>query len=1352
MKITTAISRNCLGMPASMQFVCAAAMLVFAAGSSPLATQAQDSVFSAASTVSPQVAHRITKAIDEGQLLRLTGNVHPLAQARFDQGAASDAMPMDRMLLLLNRSPEQEATLRQLLEDQLTLNSPKRHVWLTPAQFGAQFGPSDADIETINNWLTSKGFHGIKVGAGRSFIEFSGNVGQVRDAFRTQIHAYSVKGETHYANSSDPQIPVALSPLVAGIVSLHNFPRKSHSHSLGTFRRTKETGVIQPLFSFAGCGSATGSQCNGVGPGDFAKIYNVPSNLDGTGQTIAVVGDSNIDITDAQQYRAMFGLPTNDPTVILNGPDPGIIADEGEADLDVQLSGGVAPKAAIKFVVSEDTLTALGIDLSALYIIDNNIAGVMSESFGGCESGIGTTGNAFYNALWEQAAAQGITVLVSTGDNGSANCDDPNSSDFAVGGLAVSGLASTPFNVAVGGTDFTYSTPSPSSVYWNVTNGASGVSAKSYIPEIPWSDSCAFNGLTGCTPTIVNGNSSNLIDLVAASGGPSSVYTKPAWQTGTNGMPADGKRDTPDISLFASNGQNNSFYITCQKDASMTATCDLNSPFQDFTGVGGTSASVQAFAGVMALINQSQATGGNLAPRQGNANYILYKLYKSNGAKVCTSNPAAAGNGTCIFYDITTGNISVACQGGSPNCSNTNGGANQYGVLVSAGIPAWTATTGYDLATGLGSVNVTNLAAAWSGVGLTGTTTAITASPSGAIAHGSNASFTVHVSATAGTPTGQVSLIATPTGAAQAGIGPFTLSSGTATFSTSLLPGGTTYSVVAHYSGDGTFAQSDSAPVTVTVNKESSKTFVGLVTFDANNNIISANANASVYGSPYILRIDVTNSAGTQNASGTQNTCSTNLATGALPINGLPCPTGNVTVTDNSAPLNDFTSGSNIAVLTTQGFAEDQPINLSGGTHNIIATYAGDNSYTGSVSATDSITISKAATSVALPGPTSGTTTQPVTLTANISTGSNGGAPTGTVTFTSGTTTLGTAPVTGTAFNGTSPASGSATLAFTFTSTGTKSVTASYSGDINYVSAGPSTAISVSVTQGTTGSFAVSGTPVSVTAGATGASTITVTPSNGFTGAVQVNCAGTGLPPGVTCTPNPLTITVTGAAPVTGQLTIAVAAPSTALTASNISKNQPVFATSNASPPDTGNTPGWWTLSAGTGLSAVLLLFWPGLGGRKRMRAALGLGLLCVVSFTLGCGGGSSGGGGGGGGSTPAATHTTISVTSAKLPSTMNNFAFTVTVTASGATPTGQVQLFDGTTALGLATAVTNGTVALTTGLGAVGTHSITAHYLGDSTTAASSSGALSLTVTGTATVPITTTPTGTGNITLTIQ
>ena len=286
------------------------------------------------------------------------------------------------------------------------------------------------------------------------------------------------------------------------------------------------------------------------------------------------------------------------------------------------------------------------------------------------------------------------------------------------------------------------------------------------------------------------------------------------------------------------------------------------------------------------------------------------------------------------------------------------------------------------------------------------------------------------------------------------------------------------------------------------------------------------------------------------------------------------------------------------------------------------------------------------------------------------------------------------------------------------------------------------------------GTFNITATPVTATAGSSGVSTITVTPNGGFTGTVQVTCAGTGLPPGVSCNPNPLSIAITGSTAVSAGLTVLVAAPSTTLSASSISSgHRTVYAAANSIPPANSNgtqLSAWWTLRASSGLGSIALLLFSGLRGRKQLRAALGLALLCVLSFTLGCGGGSSGGGGGGG--TQAATHTTLTVTNTKQASTSNNFAFIVAVTSSGAIPAAQVQLFDGSSALGLPVSLSNGSASINTGLPTIGTHAVTAHYLGNSSSLPSASGALSLTVTGSTSVPLTTTPSGSANINLTIQ
>src|ERR1700730_14120793 len=501
------------------------------------------------------------------------------------------------------------------------------------------------------------------------------------------------------------------------------------------------------------------------------------------------------------------------------------------------------------------------------------------------------------------------------------------------------------------------------------------------------------------------------------------------------------------------------------------------------------------------------------------------------------------------------------------------------------------------------------------------------------------------------------------------------------------------------------------------------------------------------------MRVNVTNASGTE--------CSANLNNGTIPpVNTIPCPTGNASLTDNGSPLNDFTVSntgvtSNVVPLNRQGFLEDHPIQLPAGNHSIVAAYAGDNSYISSSSAADAISITKASTTVSMNPTPNASTNSPIALSATVNTGSSGVGPTGTMTFSSAGTILGTAPVVGTAANLTptpfTPASGTATFNATFTTTGAKNVTASYSGDSNYSSSGPSTAVSVNVIS--SGSFNITATPVTVTAGSSNVSTITVTPSGGFTGNVQVTCAGTGLRPGAPWPPHPLTITVTGTAPVTGALTVLVAAPSATLSASRFSpEHHPFYAVAKVRPPTNskGRLSAWWTVTTGSGLSSILLVLFPALLGRKQLRAALGLALLCVLSFTLGCGGGGSGGGGGG--TTHVATRTTLIVTTAKQASTNNNFAFTVAVTSSGAAPTGQVQLFDGSTALGLPVSMSSGAAAINTGLPTIGTHAVSAHYLGDTATLPSASGALNLTVTGTTSLPLAAAPSGSGSINLTIQ
>ncbi|HEY5030307.1 MAG TPA: protease pro-enzyme activation domain-containing protein [Candidatus Angelobacter sp.] len=538
------------------------------------------------------------RSINEADRVITHGNVHPLARAEFDRGSADLNLPMENMILQLSPRASAKADLDTLLADLQNPKSPNFHHFLTPQEFGLRFGPTDQDVADAANWLKSHGFRIEQIGNGKLWINFSGNVQQVEQAFQTNIRQFEVDGQIHYANATDPSIPRAFASLVQGVVSLHDFPLK-HDANLRQ---------LPPNFNLA-----NGS--NALAPGDFATIYNLTplynAGIDGTGQTIAIVGRTDIVLGDVQFFRSNFLLPAKDPVFIHNLNPPGDLhgTEEGEADLDVEWSGAVAKNATIDFVISKSTHTSDGADLSAQFIVDNNLAPVMSMSFSLCEASLGATRNSFFNNLWAQAAAQGITALVSTGDSGAAGCD----ADTALTGTvqAVSGISSTPNNVAVGGTEFN----DGAGGFWAAANNPDGSSALGPIPEIVWNES-------GTIP--VTGK-----DLFATGGGVSTLYAKPIYQAGP-GVPADGFRDVPDVAL---NSAAHTPYLIIQgHTANVTG----------LVGASGTSAAAPSFAGIMALVVQK--TG---AP-QGNANSVLYSMAATQFA-----------GGTAVFNDITSGNNSV---------------------------------------------------------------------------------------------------------------------------------------------------------------------------------------------------------------------------------------------------------------------------------------------------------------------------------------------------------------------------------------------------------------------------------------------------------------------------------------------------------------------------------------------------------------------------------------------------------------------------------------------------------------------------------------------------------------------
>jgi subtilase family serine protease len=627
---------------------------------------------------------RVIQAVDTSQVTAVRGNVHPLARPEFDQGRVDPSMPM-RATMTFKMTAAQQADLDALLAGQQERGSPDYQRWLTPEQFGSRFGLSQGDINKVTGWLESQGFHVENVPASRNMITFSGTAQQVESALRTEMHRYVVDGKAHYANGSDPSVPAALAEVVLGFRSLNNFQLKPRA-----LRK------MNPKFT------SSVSGFHFITPPDFATIYDVnPLYQQGitgmtgtTRQKIVVVGQSDVALSDIQAFRKNSGLPANDPQPIdSNNPslvglvvppgtaDPGMVStDIDEANLDVEWAGAIAPDATVIFIVGNQN-TGNGVSDALFYAITTSPipAPVISTSYGDCEANFSSTQITSLQALMQQANAEGITVLGPAGDNGPADCDfntNPNGPPITAStkGLAVDLPGALESVTSVGGTEFTEGSD-PSAIYWKTALGTDVVSsARMYIPEGAWNDTNTSIGLS------------------AGGGGSSTVIPKPTWQAGT-GVPNDGARDVPDVSFSAS--PIHDAYLICSEYVDPTTNqlmpwCTTNgfrntNPNPQFNGfldaVGGTSVGPPAMAGIVALINQKYHPSSG----SGNINPVLYPL---------------AAHSPTAFHDITTGDNQVPF---SPPCvASTQIGYN--------------ALPGYDLATGLGSIDAFVLVTNWTSV------------------------------------------------------------------------------------------------------------------------------------------------------------------------------------------------------------------------------------------------------------------------------------------------------------------------------------------------------------------------------------------------------------------------------------------------------------------------------------------------------------------------------------------------------------------------------------------------------------------------------------------------------------
>ena len=1141
-------------------------VLVLAAVASLLAAPAlgQESALTAA----PQPL--ISQPVDESQLTTLKGNTHPLARPEFDLGTAPASLPMERMLLVLKRSPAQESALRKLLDDQQDKASPNYHKWLAPEEFGKQFGPTESDMQTITSWLQS---HGFQVGTtkGRTVLEFSGSASQVQEAFHTAIHKYIVNGEQHWANASDPKIPTALTGAVAGIHTLHNFLKKPMSRFTGVKVRAQYVPGKAPLMTFS-------DGTHALGPQDYATIYNIAPlykenpPITGGGVTIGVVGRSDLygGGEDVYQFGQLFntGVELN---VVHNGADPGDLGggEEAEATLDATWSSVIAPGANVDFVVSASTDTTDGVDLSELYIIEGDFAAVMTESFGSCEYDVTNTEAQGIATMAEQAAAEGITYIVSSGDSGAEGCDNPNAESAATGPLSVNVLASSPYTVAAGGTLFNEN--GQTSKYWSGPSQTIASSALSYIPEDVWNESCSA---AKC------GQQAN---IWAGGGGASSIFAKPSWQSGVAGIPNDRARDLPDISLTAAGHDP---YLVC-----LEASCVPNLQGQVYLYfIYGTSAAAPSFAGIMALVNTKMAlVQGNSYIAQGQADYVLYRLAAAQTYSQCNgSNTSALPANTCVFNDITSGNNAVP---GEANYGTANA---QYA-----------ATAGYDLATGLGSVNVTNLVNQWSAVSFHPTTTTIVTATPTTITHGQPVNVNITVTSSSGTPTGSIEVLDVDQEGRRQSAGVFPLTGGSYVGQIPTLPGTfTTLAwLTATYGGDGTYAPGVAdwfGPMTV--NPEPSHTSMSAETLTLNGNqlYLQPLVGTASYGNMVYLRADVAGQS------------------------GLGTPSGTVTFTDANGdppiPGNPYAMNSQGTAVTAQGL-----FTLPAGAYSVTASYGSDYAFNASTSQPLNFTISPAATASTVTSSVSSVTENAtVTLTANIATGTSttpsfGAAPTGTVSFFANGTQISSVAVTGSYGLGSfpagpfSPSSARATLSTTALPTGSDSITATYSGDSNYATS-TSAAITVTVNPDFSLPTAGLGTVTISSPGGTGTVNLTITPGSGFNAAVNFSCFASTLPKGTAC----------GAASIPAGQTTGTMTVTTTSSRAMLRSQPPSYFLA------------WWTACGILPLAGMIVIWNP---RRRRGMALLSVLLMAILLLLPACGG-SGGGGGGGGGGTPAGQYT----------------------------------------------------------------------------------------------------------------
>ena len=1152
---------------------------------------AASTLFAISSPAQHPVA-RITAVVDDAERTTIPGTHPGRARTEDEAGRVPLGSKLQGVGIAFSRTSAQEADLQALLAAQQDPTSPLYHKWLTPEEFGARFGLADSDIAKVQSWLERYGFTVESVSRSKNRIIFSGTVDQVEAAFGTEIHYYKVNGETHFAPSRDVSVPAALSSVVQTVTNLSSFRPKSHISGPGPRR------AVSPDFTSSQSGN------HFLTPKDVATIYDInpayKAGYNGVGQSIAVVGQSAIVLSDIEHFQTAAGFAVKDPTLVLV-PNTGTATirsgDETESDLDLEYTSTIANGATIYFVYVGNNANNNVFD-SIQFAVTNRTAPIISVSYGLCETALGPSEYSSLNSILAQAASQGQSVIVAAGDTGSTDCYRETSLTPAQQqALAVDFPASSQYVTAMGGTEFPLAAvTSANTTYWQAANGSDLVSsALSYIPEQVWNDDSSAG-------------------LGSGGGGVSTLTPRPSWQTGVPGIPSGTFRFVPDISLTSS--ANNAGYLFCSSDTMTRVTGSCTNGFRDSTNVnltvaGGTSFAAPVFAGMLAIINDKLNSTG-----QGVINSTLYTLAANS------STYASA------FHDITSGGNQ--CTAGTSICSTA--GASQY-----------PATTGYDEASGLGSVDLFSLMTAWPGsssslVPSKTTLSAATTTP----APGANDAITIRVAS------GSTSSTATPTGTLTVTVdgtlqtSSLALVNGSATYTfSSMTPGA--HVIAATYSGDSTYASSTgsltvtvpSPPVamaqTVTTTANTPKAITLTATPGTPGDtltyaIIANPAHGTLSGTaPNVTYTPATGYVGPDSFTfdATENGVASSPATVSITVaSGPPPPVANnqsVSTNKNTAVAITLTGTPGTSGDTLTFAIATNPAHgaLSGTPPN--TTYTPTTGYVGSDSFTFNVAESNGATS-ATPGTISINVVQPppvpskTTLSAATSTPAVGASDAISITVASASTSSTTTP-TGTltiAVDGTTQTpsltltNGSATYTFSSTVAGPHTIAATYSGDSNYAPSSGSLTLTVFAK-----SFNLAAGNVTVMAGNPGVSTVTITPQNGYTGTIAWTVSSSpALTNGCFIIPNTTISGTTAVATTLTVNTVASACPTPALVGKGVSPRSIPDGAPHTNEKDL--TPFLALQANQAGMAMVGLLF-VGLMGRRCRRLAT-LATLCVLA------------------------------------------------------------------------------------------------------------------------------------------